>query len=79
MTQMRKNMKFDDVRSDTLRTRVSPTLKIALKADHAQRSMVNMLEVLVASFCDLKRIAIPDRAVARGHRAASRSHVKTAA
>jgi hypothetical protein len=52
-------MKFDDVKSDTLNLRVSPRFKLALRAaaDHEQRSMVNMLEVLVAGFCESKGIA----------------------
>lgn len=58
--QLRGNMKFDDVKSDTLNLRVSPTFKLALKAaaSHEQRSMVNMLEVLVANYCDTHRIAV---------------------
>ena len=54
-------MKFNDVKSDTLNLRVSPSFKLALKAaaDHDQRSMVNMLEVLVATYCDTHRIAVP--------------------
>ena len=54
-------MRFDDVKSDTLNLRVSPSFKLALKAaaDHEQRSMVNMLEVLVAVFCESKSIAVP--------------------
>lgn len=61
-------MRFDDVKSDTLNLRVSPTFKLALKAaaDSEQRSMVNMLEVLVAGFCDVKGIAIPERRPTRG-------------
>ncbi|KVU86317.1 hypothetical protein WL01_07410 [Burkholderia ubonensis] len=67
-------MKFDDVKSDTLNLRVSPSFKLALRAaaDHEQRSMVNMLEVLVADYCDTKGIAIPSQSPARGHHAASR-------
>jgi len=73
-------MRFDDVKSDTLNLRVSPAFKLALKAaaDHEQRSMVNMLEVLVAAHCDAKRIVVPGRA-GRGHRAANRPNVKAAA
>lgn len=58
---LRSSMKFDDVKSDTLNLRVSPSFKLALKAaaDHEQRSMVNMLEVLVAAFCESKGIAVP--------------------
>ncbi|MCA8238561.1 hypothetical protein [Burkholderia cenocepacia] len=67
-------MKFDDVKSDTLNLRVSPSFKLALKtaADHEQRSMVNMLEVLVADYCDAKGIAIPSQSPTRGHQAADR-------
>ncbi|WP_434716918.1 hypothetical protein P5X00_14505 [Paraburkholderia sp. A2RO-4L] len=67
-------MKFDDVKSDTLNLRVSPSFKLALKtaADHEQRSMVNMLEVLVADYCDAKGISIPSQSPAHGHRAAGR-------
>ena len=74
-------MKFDDVKSDTLNLRVSPTFKLALKAaaESEQRSMVNMLEVLVAGYCDAKGIALPVQRSARGHRAANRPHVKAAA
>lgn len=42
-------MQFDDIKTETLNLRVSPTFKAALKAlAHAEhRSMVNMLETLV--------------------------------
>ncbi|WP_140839704.1 hypothetical protein [Variovorax guangxiensis] len=74
-------MRFDDVKSDTLNLRVSPTFKLALKAaaDHEQRSMVNMLEVLVAAYCDAKRIGISGQRAARGQSAANRPRVKAAA
>lgn len=51
-------MRFTDIKSDTLNLRVSPTFKLALKeaADHEQRSMVNMLEVLLGEYCDRKGI-----------------------
>jgi hypothetical protein len=67
-------MKFDDVKSDTLNLRVSPSFKLALKAaaDHEQRSMVNMLEVLVADYCDAKGIALPSQSPTHGRRATSR-------
>lgn len=57
-------MRFKDVKSDTLNLRVSPSFKLALKAaaDNEQRSMVNMLEVLVAAYCDAQGIAIRDEA-----------------
>lgn len=76
--QLRGNMKFDDVKSDTLNLRVSPSFKLALKAaaDHEQRSMVNMLEVLVATYCDSHHISVPTK---HSRSPANRSHVKAAA
>lgn len=73
-------MKFDDVKSDTLNLRVSPSFKRALKAaaDHEQRSMVNMLEVLVAHYCDNHHISIPSKA-AGAPRASNKTHVRAAA
>ncbi|MGD7281902.1 hypothetical protein ACQCRI_14435 [Ralstonia pseudosolanacearum] len=67
-------MKFDDVKSHTLNLRVSPSFKVALKAaaDHEQRSMVNMLEVLVADYCDAKGITLPGQSPTRGPREGSR-------
>ena len=78
--QLRGAMRFDDVKSDTLNLRVSPTFKLALKAaaDHEQRSMVNMLEVLVAGFCDAKGISVPGHRTQRT-RATNGPHVKAAA
>lgn len=51
-------MRFTDTKSETLNLRVSPTFKQVLKqvADHEQRSMVNMLEVLLGDYCDRKGI-----------------------
>lgn len=71
-------MRFDDVKSDTLNLRVSPSFKQALKAaaDHEQRSMVNMLEVLVANYCDENGIASPEK---HSRKAANRPHVRAAA
>lgn len=73
-------MRFDDVKSDTLNLRVSPSFKLALKAaaDHEQRSMVNMLEVLVAGFCESKGIAVPAERTTRS-RAANKLLVKVVA
>jgi hypothetical protein len=73
-------MKFDDVKSDTLNLRVSPSFKLALKAaaDHERRSMVNMLEVLVADFCESKCITAPAGRLARA-RASRKLHVKVGA
>lgn len=46
-------MTFDEVKTDMLNLRVSPTFKATLKAvaDAEHRSMVNMLEVLLANYC----------------------------
>lgn len=77
-------MKFSDTKSATLNLRVSPTFKQALKeaADKEQRSMVNMLEVLLGDYCDRKGIALSDlkaTAPARKRaRAGQRAHVRTA-
>ena len=56
-------MRFTDIKSETLNLRVSLAFKQALKeaADHEQRSMVNMLEVLLAEYCDRKGIVLPGR------------------
>lgn len=55
-------MKFSEIKSETLNLRVSPTFKLALKkaADNEQRSMVNMLEVLLGDYCDRKGIGFAD-------------------
>lgn len=47
-------MRFTDTKSESLNLRVSPTFKQILKevADNEQRSMVNMLEVLLGDYCD---------------------------
>lgn len=46
-------MTFDEVKTDTLNLRVAPSFKATLKAvaDAEHRSMVNMLEVLLANYC----------------------------
>lgn len=78
-------MRFTDTKSETLNLRVSPTFKQALKeaADHEQRSMVNMLEVLLGDYYDRKGIVPPDqKATPPAHkrtRADRRAHVGTAA
>lgn len=56
-------MRFNDTKSETLNLRVSPTFKQVLKqaADREQRSMVNMLEVLLGDYCDRKGIVPPGR------------------
>ena len=60
-------MRFSDTKSQTLNLRVSPSFKRALKvaADHEQRSMVNMLEVLLGDYMDRKGLpAEPSKPVA---------------
>lgn len=54
-------MRFIDTKSETLNLRVSPVFKQMLKeaADYEQRSMVNMLEVLLGDYCDRKGIVPP--------------------
>jgi hypothetical protein len=54
-------MRFTDTKSETLNLRVSPTFKQVLKqaADREQRSMVNMLEVLLGEYCDRTGIVSP--------------------
>lgn len=77
--QLRGIMKFDDIKSDSLNLRVAPSFKRALKAaaDHEQRSMVNMLEVLVASYCESNHIPIPSKAE-REVRAAGKGQARAA-
>jgi hypothetical protein len=72
-------MRFDDVKSETLNLRVSPSFKRALKAaaDSDQRSMVNMLEVLVANFCNDKGITLPTQKHGRPTRSTGKTHVGT--
>jgi hypothetical protein len=74
---LRSAVKFYEVKIDTLNLRVSPSSKLALKAaaDHERRSMVNMLEVLVAGFCESKGIALPAVQMPR-ERASSKLHVE---
>ena len=68
-------MRFTDTKSETLNLRVSPTFKQVLKeaADREQRSMVNMLEVLLGDYCDRKSI------VPLGHKATPPTHKQTRA
>ena len=53
-------MRFTDTKSETLNLRVSPAFKKALKeaADREQRSMVNMLEVLLGDYCGRQGIIL---------------------
>lgn len=79
-------MRFTDIKSETLNLRVSPTFKQVLKeaADHEQRSMVNMLEVLLGHYCDRKGIVPAGQKVTptpayKQARAARRAQVGAAA
>lgn len=69
-----QTMRFTDTKSETLNLRVSPTFKQVLKqaADREQRSMVNMLEVLLSDYCDRKGIVLPgkDHKTHPGHKGA---------
>ncbi len=58
-------MRFDDVKSETLNLRVSPTFKLALKAaaNGQRRSMVNMLEALLGDYCEQNGLSL-DKAAA---------------
>lgn len=55
-------MKFSDIKSETLNLRVSLTFKKALKeaAENEQRSMVNMLEVLLGEYCGRNGIELSE-------------------
>lgn len=70
-------MRFEEAKSDTLNLRVSPSFKLALKAaaDREQRSMVNMLEVLVANYCEQHGIVL-EAALQRQQGGASKSRAK---
>lgn len=78
-------MRFTEPKSEALNLRVSPTFKQVLKeaADHEQRSMVNMLEVLLGDYCDRKGIVPPGQtatpAAHKRARADRRAHVGAAA
>ena len=68
-------MRFIDLKTETLNLRVSPSFKQVLKeaADHEQRSMVNMLEVLLGDYCDRKGI------VSAGSKATPTAHKRARA
>ncbi|ELK4781642.1 hypothetical protein ABZR11_27825 [Pseudomonas aeruginosa] len=78
-------MRFSDIKSETLNLRVSPAFKKILKevADHEQRSMVNMLEVLLCDYCDRNDIVSPGKKTnpptPKRARAARKAHVGAAA
>ena len=69
-------LRFEETKSDTLNLRVSPSFKLALKAaaHNEQRSMVNMLEVLVVNYCEQHRIVLP--AMQQQRRGASNSPIE---
>ncbi|WP_175799486.1 hypothetical protein [Burkholderia ambifaria] len=78
-------MRFTNTKSETLKLRVSPIFKLILKeaADAEQRSMVNMLKVLLEDYCERKGVTSPDPKTAplahKRVRAARRATVGAAA
>lgn len=70
-------LRFEETKSGPLNLWVSPSFKLPLKAaaDHEQRRMVNVLEVLVASYSEQHQITLPAKQQPR-NRAAHKSHVK---
>ena len=58
-------MRIADAKSKTLNLRISPSFTLTLKeaVDHGQRSIVNMLEVLLGEYCDRKGIALTPQKV----------------
>lgn len=55
-------MRFNDHKSEALNLRVSPTFKETLRkvADLEQRSMANMLEVLLSDYCIKKGLKLSE-------------------
>ena len=68
-------MRFDDGKTEALNLRVSPSFKAALKAlaEDENRSMVNMLEVLVIDRLAQSELTQPAKLVKAGSREARRS------
>lgn len=68
-------MRFSDIKSETLNLRVSPHFKQLLKAaaEQEQRSMVNMLEVLLSEYCTRKQLTLADTHVAPAATAMART------
>ena len=58
-----RHMRFMETKSETLNLRVSPSFKEVLKelANQEQRSMVNMLEVLLSEHCDREGIVMASK------------------
>jgi len=63
-------MRFDDGKTEALNLRVSPSFKTALKtlAENENRSMVNMLEVLVTDRLAQSQLAPPAKSPKAGTR-----------
>ena len=72
-------MTFDEVKTDTLNLRVAPSFKATLKevADAEHRSIVNMLEVLLATYCSNSNKAYRPAAKAYTPRRAAPKHKLT--
>lgn len=61
-------MRFNDFKTDTLNLRVAPSFKKMLKAvaDEENRSMVNMLEVILIDYCQRHGMPDPEAVNSRG-------------
>lgn len=60
-------MRFDEVKTDTLNLRVAPSFKKALRAmaDAENRSMMNMLEIMLMDYCERRGVPnVEDAAIA---------------
>ncbi len=73
MTQLHRQMRgitmrFNDFKTDTLNLRVTPSFKKMLKAaaDEENRSMVNMLEVILIDYCQRHGMSKPEAVDSRG-------------
>ncbi|WP_210482644.1 hypothetical protein [Pseudomonas protegens] len=73
MTQLHRQlrgitMRFNDFKTDTLNLRVTPSFKKMLKAvaDEENRSMVNMLEVILIDYCQRHGVPNPEAVDFRG-------------
>ncbi|MOA67192.1 hypothetical protein D3C78_1942610 [compost metagenome] len=61
-------MHFNDFKTDTLNLRVAPSFKRMLKAvaDEENRSMVNMLEVILIDYCQRHGVPNSEEVGSRG-------------
>jgi hypothetical protein len=61
-----KIMRFDEIKTETLNLRVAPSFKKVLKAvaDAENRSMMNMLEVILFDYCERHGTNVKDAGIA---------------